>query len=581
MAIFVIDSDNPQHSTFQKGFNLRWPTGNIQGQSSQNGADNIYFCETVDDIILAAKQGLSIGSGRITVRSGGHCYEGFVSNKLGDETQLSIIDISMLTGMEYSTIADIGTTFPDTVEGVTPSKEKYRFRVSAGNQNWNNYTELYKKTGKTLPGGSCYSVGAGGHICGGGYGFLARKHGLTCDLLAGVDILVPNKTGQGLAKIHVTRHGINENGPVTDNEYLFLACCGGGGGQFGIITSYYFDELPTAPKEVLWTVLDWTHDQIKQEDFKTFLNAFYTWFSEHDVKPATWGLHTKLELRHRNTGPVSLGIHFIDINDEVVDTSMLQDFYTNVVSLLPDAKESYSAFPSLHIPNASSPKGRSIKTYADFEKSMRRMDWLTFTQNVNGSGENQKGRYKSAYQKGNKISFPSQAIDAIWNAITAEDLQNYQTQSVIQIQSYGGKINAASNAIKYNSASGQRDSVLKWQPQTYWRDTKSMTPQEISNLDEVHAAWIRGLYKAAFDGSISGQSEVGVPVNDYFDGCYINYPDLDMIYQKGNTDGKNILNPNWRNIYFPNGKESLLQDAKKRWDPLDIFRNSMSVKPKI
>jgi FAD/FMN-containing dehydrogenase len=38
----------------------------------------------------------------------------------------------------------------------------------------------------TIPGGSCYSVGAGGHICGGGYGLLSRKYGLTVDHLVAV-----------------------------------------------------------------------------------------------------------------------------------------------------------------------------------------------------------------------------------------------------------------------------------------------------------------------------------------------------------------------------------------------------------
>src|SRR4051794_20895695 len=31
----------------------------------------------------------------------------------------------------------------------------------------------------TIPGGSCYAVGAGGHVTGGGYGLLSRLHGLT------------------------------------------------------------------------------------------------------------------------------------------------------------------------------------------------------------------------------------------------------------------------------------------------------------------------------------------------------------------------------------------------------------------
>ncbi|WP_164214151.1 FAD-binding protein, partial [Stenotrophomonas maltophilia] len=55
--------------------------------------------------------------------------------------------------------------------------------------NWTVYRTLLNGFGKTLPAGSCYSVGAGGHITGGGYGLLSRLHGLTVDWLTGVDIV--------------------------------------------------------------------------------------------------------------------------------------------------------------------------------------------------------------------------------------------------------------------------------------------------------------------------------------------------------------------------------------------------------
>ena len=284
MTMILIDNTDPRHATFQKGFNLRWPTGNIQGQSSPNGADTLYFCRTVDDIISAAAAGLADG-GRITVRSGGHCYEGLVSNKLdGESAAFSIIDISMLTGMAYSDTLSIGTDFP--------SSEQYRFKVMAGNQNWDNYADLYKATGKTLPGGSCYSVGTGGHICGGGYGYLSRRHGLTSDWLSGVDILVPGADGTGLEGVHVSRHNLPDIANIDADGYLFLACCGGGGGQFGIITAYYFDDLPVAPTEVLWTVVEWPQEALDQPAFEAFLNAYYAWFSQNDTNPDTWGLFT-------------------------------------------------------------------------------------------------------------------------------------------------------------------------------------------------------------------------------------------------------------------------------------------------
>jgi FAD/FMN-containing dehydrogenase len=49
--------------------------------------------------------------------------------------------------------------------------------IDAGCENWSVYRTLLNTHGKTLPAGSCYSVGAGGHITGRGYGLLSRMHG--------------------------------------------------------------------------------------------------------------------------------------------------------------------------------------------------------------------------------------------------------------------------------------------------------------------------------------------------------------------------------------------------------------------
>jgi FAD/FMN-containing dehydrogenase len=85
---------------------------------------------------------------RVTVRGGGHCYEGFVT----DPPYGAIVDLSPMHGVYRD----------DTMGGA--------FCVEGGATLWNVYTALYKEYGVTIPGGSCYSVGAGGHIVGGGYG---------------------------------------------------------------------------------------------------------------------------------------------------------------------------------------------------------------------------------------------------------------------------------------------------------------------------------------------------------------------------------------------------------------------------
>ncbi|MCK3842036.1 BBE domain-containing protein [Pseudomonas sp. W15Feb34] len=551
MAFDLITSSDSRHSTLQKGFNLRWPLGNVQGQSSQNGANLIYLCRSPQDIIDAAAQALALPEGRITVRSGGHCYEGFVANKMPDSPLevLSILDISALNQVVYDASGQIGSELDPS------AAERYSFRLEAGGQNWDAYVALYKLANKTLPGGSCYSVGLGGHICGGGYGLLSRKYGLVCDWLSGVDILVPDSLGKGLEPRHVSRDSTNQ-----DELDLFAACCGAGGGQFGIITSYYFKDLPPAPKEVLWLVLEWDWSVLTKPALDNLLVAYQSWFASNQSNTDTWGLATKLEMRHQHTGNVTLGIHYVDKDGELNDRAPFDDFVDKMLTAIGlPATESLVPFHVIHLPRSTT-NGRTIDSVSSARAASQRLDWLVCQQTLNGSGDNQRGRYKSAYQKG---PFSPQVLDAIWTTLTWPDPDNHLTQSLIQIQSFGGQINAANEPVRRESSAAQRSSYLKWQPQCYWRGDSAAS-------DQAHADWIRGLYFNAF------ADDQGVPINDEFEGCYINYPDLDMTYIGGNpANGKN---PQWYKIFFPDLIiESRLRRTKQRWDPHNIFHNEMSV----
>lgn len=552
MAFDLITVSDRRHSTLQKGFNLRWPLGNVQGQSSPNGANLIYLCRSPQDIMDAAAQALALPNGRITVRSGGHCYEGFVANKMPDipQEELSILDISALDRVVYDASGQIASH-------LLPARpERYSFRLEAGAQIWDANVTLYKLANKTLPGGSCYSVGLGGHICGGGYGLLSRKYGLVCDWLHGVDMLVPNAQGTGLEPVHVSRDSID-----THELDLFAACCGAGGGQFGIITSYYFKALPDAPKEVLWLALEWDWSLLTEKSrLDDLLAAYQDWFARNQADSDTWGLASKLEMRHKNTGNVTLGIHFVDRDGGQEDQAPFKDFVTTMLDAIGlPATECLVPFHVAHMPSGSA-LGRPIKVLSDALAATRRLDWLVCQQTLNGSGDNLRGRYKSAYQKG---EFTPQVLQAIWDTLNLYDPDEHLTQSLIQIQSFGGRVNEPAPAVRKDSSASQRSSYLKWQPQCYWYDA-SVT------ADQAHARWIQGLFFKAF------ANDQGVPINDQFEGCYINYPDLDMTHLGGNP--ANPKNPDWYKIFVPDAEiEKRLRETKRHWDPHNVFRNEMSV----
>jgi len=84
--------------------------------------------------------------------------------------------------------------------------------------------------GVIVPGGTCGSVGIAGLTMGGGQGVTGRRFGLTCDSLRGATV--------------VTADGRTIRCDDSTNADLFWALRGGGGGNFGVATSFTFTTHP-------------------------------------------------------------------------------------------------------------------------------------------------------------------------------------------------------------------------------------------------------------------------------------------------------------------------------------------------
>ena len=75
MSITVTRQD-PRFQTLRKANNLRWPS------SDADAVGRIEVCQNPDDVAETLQKVVRAGL-RPTIRSGGHCYEDFVSNNPG------------------------------------------------------------------------------------------------------------------------------------------------------------------------------------------------------------------------------------------------------------------------------------------------------------------------------------------------------------------------------------------------------------------------------------------------------------------------------------------------------------------
>ncbi|MEU7531874.1 FAD-binding oxidoreductase [Saccharothrix sp. NPDC042600] len=85
---------------------------------------------------------------------------------------------------------------------------------------------------RVLPAGSCPSVGVVGAALGGGFGSHGRLHGLTCDSLAGAEVVLA-----GGEVVH-----------TDDEPELLWALRGAGGGNFGVVTRATFRTYEAGPR---------------------------------------------------------------------------------------------------------------------------------------------------------------------------------------------------------------------------------------------------------------------------------------------------------------------------------------------
>lgn len=196
---------------------------------------------SVEDVRTALQFASSSGVA-VTARSGGHSY---VGASAADATL--VVDLRRLPG---------GVAYDDRTGRVTVSP-------AADISSIQNALNAF---GRSIPTGSCPSVGVAGLTLGGGLGADARRYGLTCDALISARVVLP-----GGEMVTASPH---------DDADLFWALRGGGANN-GIVTSFTFDTFPTTGRDVVTLVFG-------EDSAARVLVGWHQWLVAADR--AVWGM---------------------------------------------------------------------------------------------------------------------------------------------------------------------------------------------------------------------------------------------------------------------------------------------------
>jgi FAD/FMN-containing dehydrogenase len=178
-------------------------------------------CANAADVVRAVNFAREHGL-VVAVRGGGHNIAG---KAVCDDGLM--IDLSLMKGVKVDAKARRAAAEPGCTLG--------------------DFDAATQKHGLATPVGINSTTGLAGLTLGGGFGWLSRKHGMTIDNLLSADVVLAD--------------GSQVRASATENEDLFWALRGGGG-NFGIVTSFEYQLHPLGP-EVLSGLIVFSFSEAK------------------------------------------------------------------------------------------------------------------------------------------------------------------------------------------------------------------------------------------------------------------------------------------------------------------------------
>lgn len=541
MGVQRITSDDHRYPGLVRGNNARW----------SGTPDTIYVPETRADIAVAFRE-MRQDRASFAVRGGGHCYLDSVYN---DRTDC---------------VMDLGL-----VNQVFHDQEHKAISVDAGSRLGEVYKHLYRRWGVTIPGGSCATVGVGGHVSGGGYGLLSRLYGITVDYLWGVEVV----TASGEVKLGTRDH------PENSEEHRLWWChTGGGGGNFGVVTRFLFRSansdgtdptecLPPAPAKALMHSLKipWGDPDEDPSWLSDLLGDYASWCADRGDPPQG---EPQVAGSHADIGPDTatnrlFGLFRVRVPrsvpenwalDLTVQVAMLQD--TAVERRL--AERVLDEFRGEVIEGAVTPSGVG--------EVVEELPWLVATEWLSGGDWYDRAKQKSAYHLSLTEEQGAQIVHRFheYEGATGDHREDGRG-ALAQLDTYGG----AANHPPHGTAQSHRDSTIKVQYQAYWHGDHAGRPVNQREQDLAHVRWLNSAYHAIYatgggDGFPQRAHEKGEdgPCT-VTDGCFVNYLDDDLVRAGDEQLAAKLY-------WAPRTREKLIR-CKAQLDPERVFSTAQDI----
>lgn len=459
----LVRPDSSQYATARQLFSVRFDTVHPAG---------IAYCASPADVraCLAFAHKFSLP---FAVRAGGHSYEGYstTTGLVVDVTRMNTVSVN--TGMAT---------------------------VGAGTRLIDVYSALTRQ-GVILPAGSCSTVGVAGLTLGGGTGVLGRKFGLTCDNLLSAQVVLAN--GQMLTC------------DASHDADLFWALRGGGGGNFGVVTSFTFR----------------TH-QLSSLSLFTFT---WPWNSAAAVVDAwqNWAPHAPDELWSNCVliAPADKGMApYVVVNGVYVgDVGPLN-------SLLTQFTGSIGAPPATRYVTGASVLNTMLYEAGCSGKTVGQCHLPT--QDPQGQVQRDTSGVKSDYFTS---ALSRQGIDNLVSAITKRHATSNLGNGGIGMDAYGGAINrVASDATAF----AHRNALFSAQYSASWNASDS------DAVVVANRSWLNDTWKTMRPFASGGS--------------YQNYVDPDL--------------PDWQHAYYGANLDRLRR-IKATYDPTNFFHFAQSIPP--